>query len=134
MHEFAYLFLYGMLALTGLFLTAVWGELAVRRYRRLHGKGVRHDRYFWLCLGLCVNAVGSVALFGVRGLTSARSGLSPHHLTWEGSFILAALATILLGKTMMVWLADLEKDHPRFLWGMVAFSVAWSIFSYWTVF
>src|SRR3712207_931328 len=101
MREFTFIFLYGMLTATGLFLSVFWCRLAAVRLKVIDGAW-RHDRYFWLAAALGFNSVGSVVLFGARAWGNIQYGLSRQLLSIEGLFIAFALAVILLAKMMMV--------------------------------
>ena len=130
MREFFFFFLYGMLTVTGVFLSVFWTRLAAHRLRAIDGAW-RHDRYFWLAAALGFNSIGSVVLFGARAWGNIHYGLSRQLFGWEGMIIGIGLTVILGAKVMMVWLADLERPKPRWLWGMGAITIVWSAICIW---
>jgi len=133
MREFVFFFLYGMLALTGMFLLPFWSKLMRRRVSSLPANALRMDRYFWLTVAFTLVAIGSIEMFGARAIGNATNGLSSHLYGVEGFFIGKGAATILLGMAVMVWLADLERRKPRWLWGMGAVALAWTAVCLWLV-
>jgi hypothetical protein len=122
-----FMFLYGLLAITGGFLTVFWGMVTFRRFKSLPAQELRMDRYFWLAASLAVNSVGSMILFGGRAWVNAIFGISQNLLGASGLVIGVGLVLVLLAKIMMVWLADLERAKPLWLWGMGGMTLLWSI-------
>lgn len=128
MREFAFLFLYGMLTVTGIFLSVFWTRLTWCRLKLLERSERLQDRYLFLAGALGINSIGSVILFGGRLEGEVRHGLSPMLYGWEGFVIALGLSTILLAKVLMVWAADIEEDRrPRWLWAMGATAVFWTV-------
>ena len=89
-------------------------------------RDLRRDHYFWLALALAVNSVGSIVLFGARAYANLTGGLSRMLYGWEGFFIGMGLVIVLFGKAMMIWLADLEGEQPRWLYSMGLITVLWT--------
>lgn len=127
MRFFTFVFLYGMLSLSGLFLSVFWGIVTARRVKQIADRGLRHDRYFWLAFSLALNSIGSVVLFGTRAGSNIRFGLSQMLYGIDGLLIATGLIVVLLAKVMMVWLADLERPKPRWLWTMGATTLVWTL-------
>jgi hypothetical protein len=131
MRLFLFVFVYGMLALTGAALAWIWTRIAVKRVAVLGRGELMGDRYFWLAAALGVNSIGSVVLFGTRAWTNLTQGISPMLIGIDGALIFFGLAVVLAAKGMMVWLADLEREHPRWLWGMGLLVLVWGGFCAW---
>lgn len=129
MREGLFVFLYGALFLTGLFLCPFWALLAAKRYQRIAGRWtVASDRYFILAAAISVMALGDTLEFGTRTQGNMRFGLSSILLNGVDAFVIGTgLSLVLVGKLMLVWLADLEREPPLWSWtrwGAIA-TVAW---------
>ena len=124
MREFIFVYLFGMLFLTGGFLSVFWGRMAKRRWSALRNA---RDRVFLIS---SVFATGSVGLMFVsigRLVGNVNHGLSAIALGFEGNFVTFGLLLLLLSQIGMVWLADLERPRPLWLAGMAALSILWAI-------
>lgn len=127
MRFLVFLLLYGMLALTGGFLFVYWGVTAAHRVRTLGGLAVRLDRVFWIALALSISNLGLTMLALGRAFTNGVYGLSPTLTGWPGIVIGTGLMVMLVSQIVMVWLADLERARPFWLWGMAGVSLLWSL-------
>lgn len=136
MRQWLFVFLYGALFLTGLFLSPFWAVLANKRRHRIAGRWtLRSDRYFMLASAIAVLSLGDTFVFGARAEGNMTIGLSPILRNGiDAALIATGLTLVLLGKFMLVWLADLEREPPvwswtRFaaiatvLWGMMALGI-----------
>lgn len=121
---------YGMMTLVGCFLAAFWSSMAWARFRRLRWSMLKVDRYFWLASSLAMFSVGSMILFGARTHGNIVYGISNYLMRIEGIFIILGASVILVSQMMMVWLADLERGRPVWLWGALAITVLWTCFVY----
>jgi hypothetical protein len=129
MREWLFIFLYGALSLVGLFLAPFWGFLAVKRAKRIAGRWtVSSDRYYVLALAICILSVGETLVFGARAVGNLQYGLSGIlRNPWDGVVIGTGLGLVMVGKMMLVWLADLEREPPVWSWTRYAavFTVLW---------
>lgn len=131
MRELLFVFLYGALFIVGLFLSPFWGVLAAKRAKRVAGRWtLASDRYFMLAAAICVLSGGDTFVFGARTTGNLQYGLSPILRSgWDATLIGTGLAIVLVGKVMLVWLADLEKEPALWTWtrwSAVA-TVAWGV-------
>lgn len=137
--EFYFFFIYGMTTLTGFFLTIFWGRKTIARYLEIKKpKILRIDRHFWICLSFFLISGGAMLNYGARTHTYMANGLSPMlSKDPEAYYIAAGLGMIFLGLTIMVWLADLEYNKPKWMWGMGVITLFWLPFclywAYWVV-
>lgn len=133
MREGLFVFLYGALFLTGLFLAPFWGVLALKRRRRIAGRWTAaSDRYFMLAAAVCVLCVGDTFVFGARTLGNIQFGLSSILRNgWDAVAIGIGLFIVLLGKLMLVWLADLEKEPAVWTWTkwLASVTALWAVAS-----
>jgi hypothetical protein len=131
MREWLFIFLYGALFLTGLFLSPFWAVLAAKRAKRIAGRWtLGSDRYFMLAASIAVLCLGDTAVFFARTTGNITYGLSAIlRSTWDGWVIGIGLATILVGKAMLVWLADLEREPAVWTWSRwgAVFTVVWGL-------
>ena len=131
MREWVFVFLYGALFVAGLILAPFWFGLARRRAQRIAGRWtLRSDRYFVLALAIGTIALGDTLVFGARTYGNLEYGLSPILRDgWDGLIIGAGLSIVLLGKIMLVWLADLEREPAVWTWTrwLAAATIAWAI-------
>jgi hypothetical protein len=127
MRILVFLLLYGMLALTGGFLFVYWGLCAARRVRALGAITIRFDRVFWIALALSVSNLGLTLLALGRAFTNGMYGLSSNLTGGPGFAIGTGLMIMLVAQIVMVWLADLERARPLWLWGMAGISLLWSL-------
>jgi hypothetical protein len=131
MREALFVFLYGALFLTGLFLAPFWGFLARRRYKRIAGRWIAStDRYYVLAAAICVLCIGDTFVFGARTAGNIQFGLSPILRSgWDAVAIGIGLAIVMIGKLMLVWLADLEKEPPVWTWTrwLVVATCLWAV-------
>jgi hypothetical protein len=129
MREGLFIFLYGALFLLGLFLTPFWAVLARKRAIRIAGRWtLRSDRYYVLAMAIAVLCAGDVLVFGARAWGNLTYGLSPILRNGTDAVLIGVgLSTVLVGKAMLVWLADLEREPAIWTWsrwGAIA-TVAW---------
>lgn len=127
MRFLVFLLLYGMLALSGAFLTVYWGIIASHRVRAIGALDVRLDRVFWIAGALSISNLGLVLIAASRAWSNGVYGLSSNLTGATGSLIGLGLMVMLLAQVMMVWLADLERSRPLWLWGMAMVSLVWSL-------
>lgn len=127
MKEVSVIWLYGMLALTGVFLTIFWAWKAAARIKSLPAGEWRLDRYLILALALAVFNFGLTVVCGGRAQGNIALGTSPLISSFPGGWvIMTGLAVQLIGCGLMVWLADLEATRHRvWTWGMLAMGIAW---------
>lgn len=130
MREFVFFFLYGMIAFTGLFLSWAWLRLALARLKLINGAW-RHDRYFWLASAFGVNSLGCLFIYTARGAGNIIKGTSNHLLGVEGFVIGVGLSLLLLSQIAMVWLVDMERTKPRWLWIMGGITIGWAFLAAW---
>lgn len=118
MRDWLFVFLYGALLIIGLFLFPFWGWLALKRARRVQGRWtLGSDRYFMLAASICVLSLGDTFVFAGRTWGNLTYGLSSIlRSRWDAVIIGTGLAIVLLGKVMLVWLADLEKEPAVWNW------------------
>jgi hypothetical protein len=133
--DFRYLFfvfLYGIVTMTGLFLCAFWANKAVERKQVLPRIAITYDRYFWLSTSMAIMGLGLTVLFGGRTYMNATHGLSGF-LKNDGEAIIlgAGLVLVFVGQGLMVWLADLENNKPMWLIGMAAITLIWAGICIW---
>lgn len=131
MREWLFVFLYGALFVMGAFLAPFWFGLARKRAQRIEGRWtLRTDRYFVLALAIGTMALGDTMVFGGRTYGNLVYGLSSILRDGLDAVIIGTgLAIILLGKGMMVWLADLEKEPAVWTWTkwLTASTIAWAL-------
>jgi hypothetical protein len=127
MHFLIFLLMYGMLALSGVFLAIYWGFAAARRIKAVGPVDVRMDRVFWIASSLAINNFGLAILAAGRAWTNSIYGPPSDTPGSTGFVIGTGLMVILLAQVMMVWLADLERARPLWLWGMTGISLLWSL-------
>lgn len=127
--EWLFIFLYGALAATGLFLSFFWIDVAKKRAALIKDKWTkRSDRYWVLSSAVAALALGSTILFAFRLWGNISYGLSPIlRDRWDGIGVGVGLIVMLTGKYMLVWLADLEKQPPIWTWTRwaAALLIAW---------
>lgn len=118
MREWFVIFLYGALFLVGLFLAPFWAVLARKRAKRVAGRWtLRSDRYFMLAAAIAVLCAGDTLVFFARALGNIVYGISAIlRDRWDAPIIICGLTTVLVGKGMLVWLADLEREPPLWTW------------------
>jgi hypothetical protein len=127
MRWFLFVYLYGLTALTGMFLFVFWGYVARNRARVLDRAGLLIDRYFWAASGIALVGLGLLVEAISRAWGNIEHGLSPILRDGiEGIAIAVGLAITLAGATVLVWLADLERERPRWLWGMGFMALSWA--------
>jgi hypothetical protein len=131
MREWLFVFLYGALFLVGAFLAPFWFSLAAKRARRVARRWtLRSDRYFVLALAIGTIALGDTLVFAGRTYGNLVYGLSAILLDgWDAVVIGTGLAIVLLGKGMLVWLADLEKEPAVWTWTrwLTGATIAWAV-------
>jgi hypothetical protein len=131
MREGLFIFLYGALFFMGLFLAPFWAHVARLRVRRIAGRWtLRSDRYFMLAAGIAVLSFGDALVFGARTWGNIQYGISPILRDGlDGLIIGVGLCIILLGKAMLVWLADLEKEPTVWTWTrwLAVTTIGWGI-------
>ena len=118
MRESLFVFLYGALFLVDLFLGPFWAALANKRRHRIAGRWtLASDRYYMLALSISVLSFGETLVFGARTWGNMMLGLSAILRSgWDAVIIGVGLAVVLVGKAMLVWLADLEREPPVWTW------------------
>lgn len=130
MVEALYLIVYGVLLISGIYLTFAWGAVARRAYRARVGTLVG-DRYLMVATGLVVNSVGMVVVFGTCTYQAFATSV------WDipgpvGALIMAGLLLMTLSKTILVWAVAVR--HRSTLWlSYMAISAAWTLFATWWV-
>jgi hypothetical protein len=130
MREFIFLFLFGAVTIASLKLAGFWGWFAYRRCKSVGcASPIIRDRYFVLALAIALDAVGTFAYAGTRVIANIHYGLSRALHGAEGYGVAAGLVAVLASKTMLVWLADLENDPPRwtFLRTLIMATIIWGI-------
>jgi len=131
MREWLFVFLYGALFLAGTFLCPFWAALARKRAQRVAGRWtLRSDRYFMLASAISVLSFGDTMEFGARTWGNVTLGLSPILRNGVDAVLIGTgLATVLVAKLMLVWLADLEREPPVWSWTRFAAvaTVSWGI-------
>lgn len=129
MREFILIFLYGAVSLAAFFLAVFWSRFSFRRWQKMVGNGIWHDRYFLLATAIAVNSTGLVILFGSRTVGSIIYGSSAALTGWETLGVMFGLIVTLCSKTMLVWLADLEEDPPVWTWlrWMTIITTGWAV-------
>lgn len=129
MREGLFVFLYGALFLVGLFLAPFWAVIAGKRAKRVAGRWVLwSDRYFVLAAAIATLCAGDVLVFAARTLGNLAYGLSPILRNDLDAWVIGlGLTTVFVGKAMLVWLADLEREPPVWTWsrGAALLTVAW---------
>lgn len=128
MRLFAFLFLYGTVAFMGLFLVIFWGLTAKRRIAAITHPWYQ-DRYSILSLSIAGLTIGLMLETGARMFGNVMSGLSPILRRVEGDYIAMGIVFSLFGLCGLVWLADLERDPPRYSWllGMLVLTGIWAV-------
>jgi hypothetical protein len=131
MREWLFVSLYGALFFIGLFLAPFWAFLACKRVKRIAGRWtVSSDRYFMLAAAISVLSFGETLVFGARTWGNMTLGLSAILRDgWDAVIIGTGLSLVLVGKIMLVWLADLERQPPIWSWTRLASvaTVGWGI-------
>lgn len=127
----AFLFLYGASALTGLFLAVFWTRFAISRCRNV-SHPCRKDRVFVLSSSIALVSAGMVLIDGARAVGNAEFGLSSILQRDEAYFIAAGLFLAILGFLKMTWLADLEKHPPKWSWlrAMIGVTLLWAVIAF----
>jgi hypothetical protein len=124
---------FGMLALTGSFLVVFWGNMAWCRVKKIGWQASKNDRLFLLSSTFTITALGTILIHGARAVSNIHYGLSAHLKGPEGMFIGTGIAFILIGQMIIVWIADLERPNPIWLWGMGIIGAMWAVIaSYFT--
>lgn len=124
----SFYFLYGMMALCGLFLAPFWLHKALARCSRLHGKQLRRDMYFWIALSVGLLSTGFLLLGVSLSWLNVIYGLNPNLFRPEGMLVLAALALIVVALYIKIWIVDLEHKSHHWLLSSVAISTIWLAF------
>jgi predicted permease len=129
MREWVFIFLYGACTLLAVFLAGFWTRFARRRRLRIGNRAARSDRYYILAAAIALNALGMALLTGSRLIANIHYGLSRALYGFEGVGVAMGLATILLSKVALVWVADLEKEPAVWTWTrwMAGVTIAWGI-------
>lgn len=123
-----FLFLFGIVLIVGLFLSAFWTRAVIVRWRAIKGRWHWHeDRSLILSSGIALAATGLVLVYGSRLLFNLFFDLSPMLQGGEAIPVAVGLGLLLSGHLLLVWLADLEIDPPRWGWlkGMGIVAVLW---------
>ena len=123
-----FIFLFGLVLIIGLFLSAFWLRAVTVRYLAVKGRWKWHeDRALILSAGIALSAVGIVLVYGSRLLLNLFYDLSPILQGWEAWPVAVGLILMLAGHLFLVWLADLEIDPPRWGWlkGMGIIAIVW---------
>lgn len=123
-----FIFLFGFVLIVGAFLSAFWTRAVWVRYRAVKGRWRWHeDRALILSSGIALAAIGLVLIYGSRLLFNLFYDLSPMLQGAEAWPVALGLTSLISGHLLLVWLADLEIDPPRWGWlkGMGFVAAAW---------
>lgn len=123
-----FLFLFGLVLIVGAFLSAFWTRSVVVRYRAVKGRWHWHeDRSLILSAGIALTSTGLALVYGSRLVFNLFFDLSPMLQGGEAWPVAAGLTLMLGGHFLLVWLADLEIDPPRWGWlrGMFIVAAIW---------
>jgi len=123
-----FIFLFGIVLIVGLFLSAFWTRAVVIRYRAVKGRWTWwEDRALILSAGIGLSAIGLVFVYASRLTLNLFYDLSPILQGWEAWPVAVGLVLMLSGHLFLVWLADLEIEPPRWGWlkGMGIISTIW---------
>ncbi len=120
-----FIFLYGLVLIIGLFLSAFWTKSVLVRWKAVKGRWRWHeDRALILSSGIALSAIGLVFIYGSRLLFNIFYDLSPMLQGGEAWPVAIGLALLLSGHLLLVWLADLEISPPRWGWLKIMGAVA----------
>lgn len=120
-----FLFLYGLVLIVGLFLSVFWTRAVVVRWSKVKQRWLWHeDRALILSAGIALTSLGLVLIYGARLMFNILYALSPMLQGAEAWPVALGLALMLGGHLLLVWLADLEIDPPRWGWLKVIGAVA----------
>lgn len=130
MRESFFLFLYGILTLTCLFLTVFWRRMTRERINSIDHPWFQ-DRYTIFTGSITFLAAGLGLIYATAGIGLVLYGPSPTILRLTVIPIVAGLVLILAGATGMVWLADLQRIPPNYRWLKIgtAIAAAWALLS-----
>ncbi len=123
-----FIFLFGLVLIVGLFLTVFWTRAVVIRWSAVKGRWRWHeDRALILSSGIALSTAGLVLVYGSRLLFNLFYDLSPMLQGGEAWPVAIGLALMLCGHLLLVWLADLEIEPPRWGWlkGMLVVTAGW---------
>ena len=91
---------------------------------------LRVDRYFWLTVIFASYSYGMVLVGASRTWGNIVYGLSPIASNHSGTFLGLGLIFLLFAQGGIVWLGDLDRGRPIWMWGMVAVTVLWGTCTY----
>ncbi len=131
MIETAFIILYGLSFLGGLFLTYVWGRLAYRGLRRVKERPsereTKLDQFSLIAIGLTLGAIANVAIFGTWTVVSLVSGIDPAISNMPGFMgILFGLLVLAVSKYVLMWAHDPTHQANSWRW-FALISAAWVI-------
>ncbi len=128
-----FIFLYGLVLIIGLFLSVFWTKSVMVRWNAVKRRWRWHeDRALILSSGIAMSAIGLVFIYGSRLVFNIFYDLSPMLQGGEAWPVALGLALLLGGHLLLVWLADLEIEPPRWGWLkiMAGVAVAWLAVSF----
>lgn len=104
MKEILALIAYGLLLLSGMFMTVFWGRVAIRRIREITGHPWYDDKYFMISSCLCLAAIGTSMFFAGRAYQFMHAGLSTvSQPNLVSLLILIGLFILAVAKAGFVW-------------------------------
>ena len=101
--------LYGLSFIGGMFMSWVWGKLAIRALRATLPEGQKQpDTFSLIAIGLFIGAMANVALFGTRTLVSLYQGIDDGISQQPFiTVVIFAMMLLILSKAILMWAADL---------------------------
>ncbi|MBA3240924.1 MAG: hypothetical protein H0T60_06825 [Acidobacteria bacterium] len=123
-----FIFMFGLVLILGLFLSVFWTKSVIVRWSKVKRRWHWHeDRALILSSGIALSSIGLVLVYGSRLLFNLFYDLSPMLQGAEAWPVAAGLAFLLSGHLLLVWLADLEIEPPRWGWlkAMCVVSIGW---------
>jgi len=123
-----FIFLFGLVLIIGIFLSVFWTKSVVVRYRKVKRRWLWHeDRALILSGGIALSSIGLVLVYGSRLVFNLFYDLSPMLQGGEAWPVALGLALMLCGHLLLVWLADLEIEPPRWGWlkAMLMVAAVW---------
>lgn len=123
-----FLFLFGFVMIVGVFLSIFWTRSVVVRWRKVKGRWRwNEDRALILSASIALSSTGLMMVYGGHLLFNMFYNLSPTLQNGEAWPVAIGLVLFLTGNLLLVWLADLEIDPPRWGWlkGMALIAAAW---------
>lgn len=126
MKETLALIAYGLLLLSGLFMTFFWGRIAIRRLQDQRSRSL-HDKYAILSSCLCLASIGTGMFFSGRAYQFMAEGLSTvSQRGWVSILVLTGLFTLAAAKAGLVWAAHCDRKNKLWL-AYMALSILWVV-------